>query len=59
MQKHVFGQMRTTKAQNSLYIGMGWSGPSLSANRIIVYYRMYEWKANSRAQLFKTNDVIS
>ena len=25
-----------------------WSGPSLSTNRIIAYYRMYEWRAKAQ-----------
>ena len=46
--KHVFGHMRTAKAQISLRIRAVWSGPSLSANRIIEYYRMYQWTAKTR-----------
>ena len=34
--------MRTAKAQISLRIRAVWSGPSLSANRIIGYYRMMD-----------------
>ena len=45
MRKRVFGHMRTAKAQVSLRIRTIWSGPSLSANRIIGYYRMFEWRA--------------
>ena len=37
MQKHAIGRIRTI-----------WSGPCLSANRIIGYYRMYEWRAKAR-----------
>ena len=48
MWKPVLGHMRTAKAQISLRICAGWSGPSLSANRIIGYNRMYEWRANAR-----------
>ena len=29
-----------------------WSGPSLSANRTIGYYRMYQWRANARMRLW-------
>ena len=47
--KRVFGHMRTAKAQISLHIGAVWSGPSLSVNRIIGYYRMYERR--SKAQM--------
>ena len=42
MRKFVFGHMRTVKAQISLRIRAVWSGPSLSANRIIGFYRMYQ-----------------
>ena len=41
MRKHVFGGMWTARTQISLYI---WSGPSLSTNRIIEYYKMYKWR---------------
>ena len=43
MRKCVFGHMRTAKAQISLRIRAGWSGPLLSANRRLEYYRMYKW----------------
>ena len=46
MRKHVFGHVRITNAQISLRIRAVWSGPSLSANRIIGYYRMLQWRAN-------------
>ena len=46
VRKCVYGQVRTAKAQISLHIHAVWSGPSLSANRIIGYYRMYEWMEN-------------
>ena len=39
--------MRTAKAQISLRIRAVWSGPLLSANRLIVYYKMYEWRAKA------------
>ena len=39
----VFKHDRTAKTQ----ICTVWSGPTLSANRIIGYYRMYEWKAKA------------
>ena len=45
MRKRVFGQLWTAKIQISLRIRADWSGPSLSSNRIIGYYRMYEWRA--------------
>ena len=44
-------QMRTEKAQISLSIRAVWSGPSLSANRIIGHYRMYKWRANTQMRL--------
>ena len=47
LQKYVFGHMLTEKAQISLCIHAVWSGPSLSAARIIEYYRMYQWRAKS------------
>ena len=52
MRKRAFGHMRTAKAQISLRIRAVWSGSSLSANRIISYYRMYEWRANTKMILF-------
>ena len=39
--------MRTEKAQIRLRIRAVWSGPSLSADRIIGYYRMFQWRANA------------
>ena len=39
------------KAQISLRMRAVWSGPSLSASRIIGHYRMYEWRANARMRL--------
>ena len=51
MRKRVFWHMRTAKAQISLHIRAVWSGPSLSANRIIGHYRMRQWKANVRMRL--------
>ena len=41
--KTVLGHMRTAKSQISLRIRAVWSGPSLSANRIIGHYRMYQF----------------
>ena len=52
MRKRAFGHMRTEKAQISLRIRAVWSGPSLSANRIIWYYRTYGWRANARMILW-------
>ena len=46
LRKRVSGHRRTVKAQISLRTCAVWSGPSLSANRIIGYYKMYEWRAN-------------
>ena len=51
MPKCVCGHMRTAKAQIRLRIRAVWSGPSLSANRIIGYYRIYEWRAKARMTL--------
>ena len=45
MQKRVFRHMATAKVQISLCILTVWSGPSLSGNKIIGYYRMYVWLA--------------
>ena len=42
MRKPVFRHIRTAKAQIRLRGCAVWSGPSLSANRTIGYYRMYE-----------------
>ena len=44
LRKRVHGHMRTAKAQISLCIFKVWSRHPLSANKIIVYYRIYEWK---------------
>ena len=57
--KNVFGHMRTAKAQISLPIQAGWSGPSMSTNRVIGCYKMFEWREKAWAQLFKANDVVS
>ena len=46
--RFAFGHMRTAKTQISLRIRAGLSGPSLSANRIIGKYRMYQLKAKAR-----------
>ena len=51
IRERIFGHMRTAKAQISLRIRAVWSEPSLSANRIIRYYRMYEWTAKTRLVL--------
>ena len=48
MRKPVVGHMRTAKAQVSLRIRTVWSGPPLSANRIIGYYRII-----TKTRLFK------
>ena len=49
-QKRVFGW--TAKSQISLTIRTVWSGPSLSANGIIGYYRMSEWRSKVRIVLY-------
>ena len=41
MRKRVFGHMQIAKAQISLRIRAVWSGPSLSAKRIVGNYRIY------------------
>ena len=46
--KLVFGHLRAAKALIRLRIRAVWSGPSLSANRVIGYCRMWEWRANTR-----------
>ena len=43
----VLRHMWTVKAQISLCIRTVWSGPSLSTNTIIGYYRLYEWSPKS------------
>ena len=45
MRKRVFGHIRAAKTLIRLRIRAVWSGPSLSASRLIAYYRMYEWRA--------------
>ena len=47
MRKPAFRHMWTAKAQISLHIRAAWSGTSLSANSIIGYYRMYDWRAKT------------
>ena len=42
--KLVYGHMRTATAQIKLHTRAVWSGPSLSANSITGYYRMYQWR---------------
>ena len=46
--KNCLQVVRIEKAQISLCICTVWSGPSLSTNRIIGYYRMYKWRAKAR-----------
>ena len=46
--KKCLRDMRTAKTQINLHIRAAWSGPSLSANRIIGYYRMFEWRAKAQ-----------
>ena len=46
-----FGHMWTAKAQISLRIRAVWSGPWLSANRNIGYYRMHGYRAKVRVIL--------
>ena len=48
MRKRVPGPMRTAGTHISLCMCAVLPGPSLSANRIIGYYRMYEWRAKAR-----------
>ena len=43
MRKPVFGHTRAAKAQISLRISAVRSESLLSADKIIEYYRMYEW----------------
>ena len=51
MLKHVFRHMLTAKAQISLCIHAVWSGPSLSTDRIIGYYRMFQWRGNAQMRI--------
>ena len=44
----ICGHMQTAKAQISLRICAVWSEHSLSDNRILRYYRIYEWGAMAR-----------
>ena len=48
--KHVFGHMRSAKAQIRLRIRAVWSGPSMPTNRVIGHCRMYQWRANARVR---------
>ena len=48
MRKCVFDNMRTAKAMIRLRICAVWSWPLLSCNRVIGYYRMYEWRTKAR-----------
>ena len=54
MWKRVFGLTWTKKALIRLHIHAVWSGPSLSTNRIIGYYRMYKWKKKAWAQVVQS-----
>ena len=58
MRKRFFGYMLTVKAQISLRIRAVWPGPSLSAKRIIEYYRMYEWEEYYRMYEWRENDPV-
>ena len=51
MQKHVFENMQTTKPKISLHIYAVWSGLSLSAIRIICYYRIHERRPKAQVIL--------
>ena len=51
MQKCVSWHMRTANAQISLCIHTVWSRPSLPANRIIGYQRMFQWRGKGRMRL--------
>ena len=44
--------MQTAKAQISLHIPAVCSGPLLSVNRIVGYYKMLQWRANAQMKLF-------
>ena len=46
MRKYVFGHMRTVRVLIGLRGRAVRSGPSLSANRILGYNRMYEWRVD-------------
>ena len=48
MWKCFFEHIRTVKAQIRLRGCAVWSAPSLSANRIIGYYIMFEWRAKAQ-----------
>ena len=48
IQKCVIRHMWTVKAQIRLRICAVWSGPSLSTNTIIGYYKMYELRAKNK-----------
>ena len=52
MWEYVFGHMQTVKGQTSLDICDDWSEPALSSNRIIGYYRLYEWKTMTMMILY-------
>ena len=51
MRKRAFGHLRTANEQISLRIRAVWSRPLLSANRIIEYYGMFQWRAHTRMRL--------
>ena len=57
----IFGQFHTktcfrayadSEALISLRSCAGWSGPWLSANRVLGHYRMYQWEANACISLW-------
>ena len=52
IQKCVIRHMWTVKAQIRLRIRAVWSGPSLSTNTIIGYYKMYELRAENQMILW-------
>ena len=45
--KCAFGHAWTAKTQIRLRIRAVWSGPSLTAARLIGYYRSYQWRAKA------------
>ena len=51
--------MRTAKAQISLRIRAVWSRPSVSANRIIGYYKMYELKEKARMNFAPAQEELN
>ena len=58
MQKRVFEHMQKANAHIHMRMRTVWPVPSLSANRIIGYYRLYDWKTKARMNFTHAQDDL-